>query len=218
MRTITLTRDEAWRYRTQEGTLVSFEQCTIGKYKGKLFMRVWSEYTEYSEVLGKNIDGFKEEYLLKVTKEIRFYDKPKTMGGGTVRVLQEIEVDETPLHSKDVFYNVARKAKFGIEDSASFTGYTFNQYWNGWDCPYFTKEIAMEVCKEFSYKYDEEIECRCFYDEATDTFYCEDDNTDYGKQEIGTPTEINTPDGKLKVYDFGVAGWIWSEDDESDEE
>lgn len=217
MRTITLTRDEAWRYRTQDGTLVSFERCTIGKYKGKLFMRVWSEYTEYSEILGKNIDGFKEEYLLMVTKEIRFNDQPRVMGCGTVRILQEIEVDETPLHSKDVFYNVARAAKFAIEDGTVYPGYTFNQYWNGWDCPYFTMKTAMEICKEFSYKYKEDEECRCFYDEETDTFYCEDYNNDYAREEIGHPTEINTPDGKLKVYDFGYAGWIWSEVEENEE-
>ena len=70
----------------------------------------------------------------------------------------------------------------------------------------------MEVCDEFSYKYDEEEECRCFYDECTDAFYCEDWNNDYVRQEIGHPTEFNTEEGKIKVYDFGYGGWIWSED------
>jgi len=219
MKTITLTRDEAWRYRTQEGTLVSFEKCTLGKHKGKLFMSVLSEYTEYSEALGKDINGIKEEYLLEVTKEIKFRDKNRVLGDGRVRVLEKIEVDERKYSRKEVFFEEARAAKFAIEEGNIYPGYTFNQYWNGWDCPYFTKETALDICKEFSYKYDEETECRCFYDEETDTFYCEDDNTEYGRQEIAPPTEINTPDGVLKVYDFGYAGWIWSEVDvESDEE
>ena len=78
--------------------------------------------------------------------------------------------------------------------------------WNGWDRPYFTKEIALEICKEFSSE-----EFRCYYDENTDTFFSEDDDSVPNKEEIGTPTEINTPEGKIKVYDFGCAGWIWEE-------
>lgn len=219
MRTITLTREpQSWYYRTQDGTLVGFEQCSIGKYKGKTFMSVYSEYTEYSEALEREFNGIREEYLLEVVKEIKFYDQPKYMGNGSVRVLEEIEVDEHKYSRSEVFYNLARPAKFAIEDGTVYPGYTFNQYWNGWDCPCFTMKTAMEICKEFSYEYNE-VSCICFYDEETDTFYCEDYNNDYERQEIGHPTEINTPDGKLKVYDFGYAGWIWSEvDDEEYEE
>ena len=206
MKTITLTRDEGWRYRTQDGILVSFEECTIGKYKGKLFMTVYSEYTQYVETLKDNIVGTKEDYLLEVTTQIRYHDQPKVLSNGTVRVLKEIEVDERKYSTTEVFFDIARAAKFAIEEGNVYPGYTFNRYWNGWDCPYFTKETALEICNEYEV---------CFYEEETDTFYC---NGDYGKEEIGLPTEINTPDGKLKVYDFGVAGWIWSEVEERDED
>ena len=201
MKTLKLTKDYGFGYKTQDGILVDFHRCTIGKYNGKTFMSVYSE--------GKTKDGYNsitEEYLLEVTKEIKYHDTLRN-----VRILEEIEVDETQLSRTEVFYNFARKAKFSIEECPEFEGYTFNQYWNGWDCPYFTKDVAMEVCKEFSYEYNDEEECRCFYDEETDTFYCEDWNYDYERQEIGHPTEINTEDGVIKVYDFGYAGWIWSE-------
>lgn len=207
MKTIKLTRDSGWKYRTEDGVLVGFEECTIGKYKGKTFMGVYSESTTEN-----GYPYICEEYLLEVKRQIRFHDVQRTFGDGYVRVLEEIEVDEKQLSRKDVFFNFARKTKFSIDESKSFEGYTFNQYWNGWDCPYFTKEVAMEVCDEFSYKYDDEEECRCFYDECTDTFYCEDWNNDYERQEIGHPTEINTEEGKIKVYNFGYACWIWSED------
>ena len=203
---------DSWRYRTQDGTLVSFEKCLLGKYKGNLFMSVWSE--------SKTEDGYnsiKEDYLLKVTNEIKFCDQPRVLGGGNVRVLEEIEVDERKYSRTEVFYNTSRAAKFAIEDGNVYPGFTFNQYWNGWECPYFTKETALDVCKEFSYEYNE-VSCICFYDEETDTFYCEDYNNDYERQEIGTPTEINTPEGIVKVDDFGVAGWVWSEVTEYDEE
>ena len=215
---IKLTKEpDSWRYRTQYGTLVDFKRCTLGKYKGKLFMSVYSESKEYNEYLKKDIECFKTEYLLEVTKEILFYDKLRSFGNRTIRILQEIEVDEKQYTYKEVFYNEARASKFAIEDGNVYPGFTFNQYWNGWECPYFTKETALEVCKEFSYEYNE-VSCKCFYDEETDTFYCEDYNNDYERQEIGTPTEINTPDGVVKVYNFGVAGWIWSEWSEHDKE
>ena len=104
---IKLTKEpDSWRYRTQDGTLVGFKECTLGKYKGKLFMSVYSE----------NNNCLKTEYFLEVTKEVLFYDKPRTLGYGTVRVLQEIEVDEHKYSETEVFYNEARASKFAIED------------------------------------------------------------------------------------------------------
>ena len=43
MKTISLIKNEAWGYSTKDGTLVAFEECTLGKYKGKRFMSVFSE-------------------------------------------------------------------------------------------------------------------------------------------------------------------------------
>lgn len=194
----TLTREEnTWKYRTQDGKLVSFEMCTIGKYNGKTFMSVYTE----SE------NSIHEEYLLEVTNEIKYYDTPRK-----VRILEKVEVNEEHYNRTEVFFNCARKTSFSIDGEKSFKGYTFNRNWNGFECPYFTKEVSMEICKEFSFKYDETEECRCFYDKETDTFYCEDYNCDYERQEIGHPTEINTEHGKIKVYDFGYAGWVWFEE------
>lgn len=208
MKILTLTKEyHDWRYRTNEGTLVSFEKCLLGKHKGKLFMSVWSENNEPDEVMGFKTDGTKEEYLLEVTKEIKFRDQPRYMGNGTVRVLEVIGVGEHKYSRKEVFFNEARTAKFAIEEGNIYSGYTFDRLWNGWDCPYFTKETAMEICKEFD---------NCFYDEKTDSFYCINDDSETEK--IAPPTEINTPDGRLKVYDFGYAGWIWSEADEKEDD
>ena len=103
MKTIKLTRDLGWKYRSEDGTLVGFEECTIGKYKGKTFMNVYSESTTE--------DGHHcicEEYLLEVKKETKFNDVQKTFSDVRVRVLEEIEVDEKQLSRKDVFFNFAR--------------------------------------------------------------------------------------------------------------
>lgn len=195
---ITLKQENGYEYRTQNDELVSFKECTLGKYKGRLFMFVYSESND-----GKCI---KEEYLLEVVGQYRYFDKSNFVGNGKVRILEEIEVDEHKYTQEEVFFNEARKTEFAIENGVVFEGYTFNQYWNGWDRPYFTKEIALEICKEFSSE-----GFRCYYDEKSDAFFSEDDDSMPNKEEIGTPTEINTPEGKIKAYDFGCAGWIWEE-------
>lgn len=35
-----------------------------------------------------------------------------------------------------------RKAKFELEEAGIYEGYTYGDLWNGWDCPYFTEEVA----------------------------------------------------------------------------
>lgn len=200
---IKLSRVEPWHkyYRTQDGVLVSFQMCTIGKYKGKVFMSVYSESVDEN-----NIKNIREEYLMEVTKEIELHYNQRS-----VCILDLVEVSKEMLNRTEVFFNFARKGRFQIDEGKTHKGYTFEEYWNGWDCPLFTKRVALNICKEFTYNYDNAEQCRCFYDKETDKFYCEDYNNDYERQEIGTPTEINTDNGIIKVYDFGVAGWIWSE-------
>ena len=68
-------------------------------------------------------------------------------------IVEEVEVAEKRLSRTDVFYNMARPAKFSIDLGKSYPGYTFNEHWNGWECPYFTKEVAEEICKDFSFTY-----------------------------------------------------------------
>ena len=116
---ITLKRENGYKYRTQNGELVSFKECTLGKYKGRLFMLVYSESNS-----GKYIKG---EYLLEVIKQCEYYDKSSSVGNGKVRILEEIEVDEHKYSQEEVFFNEARKAEFAIENGATFEGYTFNQ-------------------------------------------------------------------------------------------
>ena len=40
-----------------------------------------------------------------------------------------------------------RKARFQLDDGPSFEGYTRDDYWNGWACPYFTEANARKVMK-----------------------------------------------------------------------
>jgi hypothetical protein len=40
------------------------------------------------------------------------------------------------------------KSKFQIEDGPIYEGYTNGNHWNGWACPYFTRQIAEQIARE----------------------------------------------------------------------
>lgn len=37
------------------------------------------------------------------------------------------------------------KSKFQIDDGPIYEGYTNGNHWNGWACPYFTREVADQI-------------------------------------------------------------------------
>ena len=76
-------------------------------------------------------------------------------------------------------------------------------FWNGWNCPYFTKEVADKIVDHFAdpaiLRYDEGNDVYVYYNENMD-------ETDYYE-----PTEIIAPDGIRKVYPIGSWFWTWEE-------
>ena len=67
--------------------------------------------------------------------------------------------------------------------------------WNGWLCPWFTKDEAEAMIPWIREAFDEEMR----YDEAMDAFVCEDEV--FGGQ---------LADGRL-LYPIGNGSWIWRE-------
>lgn len=192
MSIIKIKQNHLGEYILEDGRMVSFEPCNLGLYKGKLFM--------------VSTDGKTQE----VTNIIKYTEIPKFHTDDMVKILEEIEISDTSYSFTEVFFNMSREGQFFIGSSPVFSGYTFERKWNGFECPYFTKETFLKICQQFSYSYDEEGECRCFYDEMTDAFYCEDFQEDYRRERIGMPVEINTPAGRVKVYYF-EGSWTWEE-------
>ena len=108
-----------------------------------------------------------------------------------------------------------RKANFEIVDGRSqrYEGYTFGKSWNGWGCPYFTKEIAMEMMKEFN---SEDQPAR--YDEEKDTFIYimdADHAEDYTDIYAGKDYEFNG--NTIHLYAIGTMAWTWVEIKDEDE-
>ncbi|MGC2237991.1 MAG: hypothetical protein WA584_17660 [Pyrinomonadaceae bacterium] len=93
-----------------------------------------------------------------------------------------------------------RKAKFFLEvlEPYDFEGYTEDDDWNGWSCPYFTFDEAEKIVKAHK-----QAGLKAIYEESSDEFIFELQ----GEIEIYAPTTIN----ELKLYPIGTASWIWEE-------
>jgi hypothetical protein len=103
-----------------------------------------------------------------------------------------------------------RKGVFAIEDwYGPFEGWTADQHWNGWACPYFERDVALrmaaawnEVTFEkdvFKAHYDEEHDQFCFYSESGENWEC------FGSQ------VIDVEGRPIIVYAIGTCDWIWEE-------
>ena len=89
----------------------------------------------------------------------------------------------------------------------AYIGYTGNERWNGWACPYFEVNEGMEILKAFN----ECAESPMYYDEVNDTFRV--DGTDDTDAEVWKGREYQTADGIKHLYAIGNGSWVW--DDES---
>ena len=103
-----------------------------------------------------------------------------------------------------------RPTKFKIESLGyeTFEGFTLDEDWNGWACPYFTFEQAQKVLKNFN-------ELRkiigqkklAFYDSAIEAFVFP---VDENEPEIFAAVVKNN----LNYYPLGAFCWIWEESEE----
>lgn len=99
------------------------------------------------------------------------------------------------------------KAIFNIDGSRPFGGLTFDQTWNGWECPYFLFEVGLEIqkmvgdCLTFSEEKD------AFVFEDINARGCPDNEPEYYHAEI-----INGE----KYYSIGGGSWCWDIIEEGD--
>lgn len=133
-----------------------------------------------------------------------------------------------------------RKTKFYIGESENiYEGYTDGRLWNGWACPYFTKEVADEMMADHNevMYYEERLDAYIVVDSNHDNLidsgakdlvdsiikYAKPNPTrDYEIKNIesiligldfdvfrGEDIEVN---GEiLHLYDIGNSCWIWDE-------
>lgn len=90
----------------------------------------------------------------------------------------------------------------------SFDGYTKEESWNGWDCPYFTFEQAQKVLKAYNQLRSIIGEEQAFYDSSADAFI-------FPADEEPEPYASVTEEGE-KYYSIGGFVWIWEESGKPD--
>jgi Zn finger protein HypA/HybF involved in hydrogenase expression len=101
-------------------------------------------------------------------------------------------------------------AQFNIECSEGmFVGYTNGTTWNGWECPYFTKDVGIEIVKEFSSE-----ECPAGYDPASDSFIFEREGNE--EPDVFSGIDIEVSGKKIHVYAIGAQCWCWDKVDEGE--
>lgn len=113
-----------------------------------------------------------------------------------------------------------RKTAFEIEGiECNYEGYTMGEHWNGWECPRFTKEIAMQIASDYT-ESGREFGQIAHYDKAADAFYFENPDQ-YDEPEEYQGHDIVCNGEKFHVYAVGAWCWIWDEvipEEEEDEE
>lgn len=101
-----------------------------------------------------------------------------------------------------------RKAVFDINGEFTSEGYTNDQHWNGWACPYFTKEVGLKLAETMS-------------DVTMDLTFNEEQNTFVAQYYSGCALEddIEIFEGSLHdvdgvptmLYPIGAWTWVWQE-------
>lgn len=99
------------------------------------------------------------------------------------------------------------KAKFYIAEGPRYDGYTDGSLWNGWECPWFTKEAADQIAREVNDGYSSMT-----YNKVNDCFIYKE----YGDEE---PNFFKGEDIQGKhLYPVGAYSWIWDKADEKEED
>jgi hypothetical protein len=86
-----------------------------------------------------------------------------------------------------------------------FEGYTNGTYWNGWACPWFTKEVATQIVTANN---SIEDAFRMEYDSTTDTFIVRDDDDGCELFEGRVFTIKGEP---ITLYPIGNGCWVWDD-------
>ena len=97
---------------------------------------------------------------------------------------------------------------FEIDGMYKVKGYSFGDYWNGFECPFFTEDVATDIVEE---TLDADLTQDYFlsyeYDEEKDMFILGTRNADLEFEAIYIETEAGK---RIELYPIGSWIWCWS--------
>ena len=94
------------------------------------------------------------------------------------------------------------KMMFQIDGGKEYPGFSNGDRWNGWECPYFTFEVAKQIADEMNAVTSQK---KIVYDPQADCFVFE---VSYYPHEEWEKFEAVMMDG-MKLYPLGAWSWVW---------
>jgi hypothetical protein len=95
------------------------------------------------------------------------------------------------------------KSVFTTDNIHVFEGYTKGDKWNGWDTPYFTKDVALKVLEWLKQRLDYH---KSEYDSKLDAMITAYESDDV---EVWEGMDIVVNGETIHVYPIGAYSWIW---------
>lgn len=97
------------------------------------------------------------------------------------------------------------EADFYIDEPVQlYRGYTHGETWNGWECPYFTLDVATTIAD----RYSEASGHPAGYDDEEDCVYFSD--PDWPEPESFAGIDVVDGEGQVRhLYPVGAGSWVW---------
>lgn len=106
---------------------------------------------------------------------------------------------------KDQPEPVMRAALFSIDDGPEFEGFHKGDRWNGWACPYFTHEVALQIAEHTNTEPDYQL----VFDKDADVWkWVTVDDVDDEPWEFERQTIVVNGE-EISVFAIGAYGWVW---------
>lgn len=109
---------------------------------------------------------------------------------------------------------ICRRGKFELDSITEepVSGYTRDERWNGWACPYFDKSGADDLIAQLNKSYAHFGEPRrAFYDTTRDVYVTPYDGGDEDEWDTWGAQTIVVEGNERVVYPIGAFCWCWIE-------
>lgn len=212
-------------YRTQNVNLLGENKV----YKG--FLNLENNLYYFTEEIVKEILDFKEVPYKFVDNKllVNFNGIEQIISGVENQVLINRFLIY-PLNDSSLQWQLLiNKAIFSIENiDNTFEGYTYGETWNGWACPYFTKDESDKVLKNMVDDYgsgfhiydnenkrfivglsDEVTALPEYLDKKILTLSDDEILSKYEDVEVYNEMQLNYKNEVINVYPLGSGSWIW---------